>query len=99
MNTTEPTFDAGGYPTEETLDQISHWPWADRAALFEFIEEAWEYPDYFTRNGNHYDISTGGWSGNESLIGALQKNWMIWSTCWESSRRGGHYEFEIPSTN
>lgn len=38
--------------------------------------------------------STGGWSGHEELIEELKKTW-FWFFCWEQSRRGGHYIFEI----
>ena len=38
--------------------------------------------------------STGGWSGHEELIEELKKTW-FWYFCWEQSRRGGHYIFEI----
>lgn len=43
-----------------------------------------------------YTFSTGGWSGNEDLIRAMEQNWMIWSLTWVQSRRGGHYIFEDP---
>jgi hypothetical protein len=42
-----------------------------------------------------FDISTAGWSGNESLIRAMEKNSFMWATTWVQSRRGGHYIFEI----
>lgn len=92
-----PTFDADGYPTEETLQAIRDWKGEGGfAALFAFIREAWYYPDYWTTEGMEHHASTGGWSGNEDLIGALQANCVAWSLCWWSSQRGGRYVFRIP---
>lgn len=42
-----------------------------------------------------FSISTAGWSGNESLIDALQDNFYFWHTAWVQTRRGGHYIFEV----
>jgi hypothetical protein len=46
-----------------------------------------------------YYISTAGWSGNESIIRAMQENTMLWSLNWVQSRRGGHYIFELKEFN
>lgn len=108
----EPTFDKDGYPTEATLRRIRTWDvktFADRRALIDYVGKAWHFREWGWapavrrrreyKNGllcRKYSISTGGWSGNESLIGELEKNWMFWSLCWVSNRRGGHYEFSIP---
>jgi hypothetical protein len=42
------------------------------------------------------EISTGGWSENEYFISLLQESTFFWAICWVSSRRGGHFEFNLP---
>jgi len=102
----EPTFDADGYPTDETLDTIKAWPLADGLReLLAFVKAAWKYTDWgwgendtvndMDRPVRRYSISTGGWSGNETLLDALRDNAIFWSLCWVQSRRGGHYLFEV----
>ena len=96
------------YPTDADLARIEAWPATDLRGLFDFVRELWSYPDFWgeigapagcipaTRIDTHITCSTGGWSGNESLIDALQSNLAAWLLTWYSSRRGGHYEFRIP---
>jgi hypothetical protein len=107
----EPTFDADGYPTEETLDIISTWDiqniTKDVEELLLYVKRAWRYPEYFTTSKKRfrrfkggslirrYFVSTGGWSGNESLISALVQNHVFWLLSWQQSERGGHYIFEV----
>lgn len=103
----EPTFDADGYPTEETLDAIRHWEWRDWRGLVEYVNRAWNHkgfelgpvPEDFVydwdRGKTLARISTWGWSGNEDIIGALEES-DIWTLFWHSSMRGGHYEFVFP---
>ena len=50
------------------------------------IEQAFLAP---TANETFIRFATGGWSGNESLIHALQRNWMVHGLTWVMSRRGG----------
>ena len=101
-------LDDDGYPTESALDIIREWTFemSDRE-LFEFIKSIWwmsdwgwkecEAIDELTGEKSYcYYISTGGWSGNESIIQAMQENkWMFWHMHWAQSRRGGHYIFEL----
>lgn len=104
------TLDIDGYPTEKCLKKISAWPWADPRGWFDFIESIWNYCDYgwkieYIENElpikslTQYWISTCGWSGNEDIIRAMEKNEMLWHFHWVQSRRGGHYIFEIKEEN
>lgn len=96
-------FDDDGYPTEEAEKLVAEWPHEDNwRGLMAFIKPLWRYADcgYWTESltdegRKQYEISTAGWSGNESLIYALQENKIFWAFCWVQSRRGGHYIFEI----
>ena len=64
-------MDADGYPTEDELKRIEEWDWRDPIGLMEYVYSLWKYADWgWKREGNCYDISTGGWSGNDTRIGA-----------------------------
>lgn len=99
-------LDEDGYPTEEFLTSIEIWRDRPYTELLDWIKPNWRYSDfgYWTqqaeinqhgRSVTAYRLSTGGWSGNESIIRALQDNHIFWSLCWVSSHRGGHYVFEV----
>ena len=85
------------YQTEDELNKIIKWPHIDFKGLMDFVKSIWEYADcgYWTKKGRTYYISTGGWSGNEDIIYALQKNKLFWVMCWQQSRRGGHYILHV----
>jgi len=92
--------DLDGYPTAEELEEIATWhigSRADLAVLWAYVQSLWRYPDRFVKkpDGQWY-VSTGGWSGNEDVITALQHNMIFWALCWQQSRRGGHYIFKFP---
>ena len=90
------------YPTEEELKTISDWPIPTKESnyqdLMTFIEGIWWMPDWgwTKKRGGLYYVSTGGWSGNEDIIQAMQKNFIFWGATWVQSRRGGHYIFKVP---
>ena len=89
--------DKDGYPDEQELARIEAWPANDFPGLMEFVHSLWMYKEWgWTQGGvDRYQLSTGGWSGNESIIAALQLNTLFWAKCWVISKRGGHYEFEV----
>ncbi len=85
------------YPSDEFLKSIEEWPhsipWPE---LLDSIKGHWKYADMmWHEKGGVYYISTGGWSGNEGIIGAMQSNFLFWSMCWVASRTGGHYLFDV----
>lgn len=100
MMTDDAVLTADGYPAEAALARITAWPTETRADfvnLLAYVRAIWHCADWgWSEPGpGRYEISTGGWSGNESLIEALQTHPLCWAFCWESSRRGGHYVFVI----
>jgi len=91
----EDFLDEDGYPTEDALTIIELWPSFDSPGWFEFIRDRWHLASWgWSKVGSEYHISTGGWSGNESIIAAMQNNWTLWSICWVQSNRSGHYIFK-----
>jgi hypothetical protein len=93
-------LDEDGYPTEEALEIIKRWGYWDAKGWFDFIGSLWYMADWGWHEGEQegkyiYEISTAGWSGNESLIRSMQEAYFIWSFNWVQSRRGGHYIFEL----
>lgn len=94
-------MDKDGYPDEKELKIIRDWDLLKSGVdgLLDFIEQIWWWPDWgFIRKGKKLELHTGGWSGNESIIAALESNLMFWILLWVKSERGGHYWFEIPDT-
>jgi hypothetical protein len=98
-------LDEDGYPTTECLDIIRIWHWSDPSGYLQFIKSVWFYSnirwnerdeehDFKKKMVHRHYISTCGWSGNESIIKAMQENEMMWHFNWVQSRRGGHYIFE-----
>jgi len=99
-------LDEDGYPTEACLEIVRKWHWNDPKGWFEFVKENWLYSNMMWKEidephafkgdtiVHRHDVSTAGWSGNESLIQAMQENGMMWHLNWVQSRRGGHYIFE-----
>jgi len=91
------------YPTEEELERIQNWdciPEGSMHQLIEFCCSIWWNPDWgWHVEDDDYCISTGGWSGNESIIAALTQNFVFWSLCMKSHRWGGHYFFCLDSSH
>lgn len=92
--------DQDGYPTEAALDRLRSWPVSDKAGCFTFLHAIWWAADWgwSERQLARYrvlHISTGGWSGNESALTALEGNAGMWQATYVRHRRGGHYLFKV----
>jgi len=83
-----------GYPTVKSLENISNYT-GDFYHLIDSI--SFMFSEYgrceLSRCGNRWEVDTGGWSGCESVISALERNRLFWAKCWFLSKRGGYYEF------
>jgi hypothetical protein len=103
----EPTFDEDGSPSDETLliienfsyeEEVNHISWKK---FFDFVRICWniDYGNirYETDDENNKIICfiTGGWSDNEAIQGAINRNFMFKATRWESSHRGGLAKYKI----
>jgi hypothetical protein len=91
----EPKFDKYGYPTEHTLQCIKNWDWQDPLGALEYMREAWYWQHMVDVEGNKWIFRTGGWSGNEELISAIEDNYLLYNMVWVSSDRGGKYVFAV----
>lgn len=92
----------GEYPTEKQLSEIASWDNGARGAtaLIEYLRSVWYIPKWGLKVSGkrvvRLELHTGGWSGNEQIIGALRKSW-FWLFFWQKSERGGHHYFTVPA--
>jgi hypothetical protein len=83
-----------GYPNDDELKKISTWKHEDDfEKLMQYVLSLWWHAGMCTVSGGEYTLITGGWSGNEDIISAMQKNYMFWAMWWKSSNRGGRHVF------
>jgi len=95
-------MDKYGHPTKKELETIRSWDLAKQPVidLLEHIRQCWNWADvgFYELSGKRVlklELHTGGWSGNEDVIDALQETFAFWTLYWEKSTRGGHYYFRI----
>jgi hypothetical protein len=98
-------LDDDGYPTTHFLILVKEFPLYDLEnkvasplkKLFTMIEDIWHHRYHgwsVSEDGSTLQVSTCGWSGNESIIGALKMNQLIWHHIFICEHKGGHYEFD-----
>jgi len=89
------------YPSQKDLKYIKNYDLVKNGivGLVDFICDNWHYGDWgykkrLTSKTLWLQLHTGGWSGNESIIGAMMENRVFWMFGWQKSLRGGHYWFK-----
>ena len=94
------------YPSENDLQKIEKWDYLDFENLALFVQSIWNWGEDYARLGDwkkdehkteyrQLELITGGWSGNEDIICALNLNQMFNMMCWYSSHRGGLHIYHI----
>lgn len=86
--------------TYKVYKEITSWDIKKSNLLVEKLFDIWTYKNYISKKWKNnttmiLSLSTAGWSGNEEIIDALEKNHIFWLMFWTKSERGGHYTFEI----
>lgn len=104
-----PEYDKSGYPTYKTCLKLTKWPCEDALGALKFMQACWNWDDHVTNelkpeeaaivhadDGDlYFRFATGGWSGNEELISAFEKNRVCWAFTWCASTRGGLHIFRV----
>lgn len=93
--------DRDGYPTDEELQRIRDWSADDPSGWFAAIRASgnyWPEPSVWgwDEADGVYHVSTGGWSGNEEILQAMEENLALWGATYHGERRGGHFVFALP---
>lgn len=93
--------DPHGYPTDEALRSFrTHSRTVNE--LIDFAADLFndDYGSFTTATDADGALTltyiTGGWSGNEEVITALEST-MFHMLCWESSHRGGKHVYRVPT--
>lgn len=97
-------LDHGRYPTRHALRTVRTWTGPMKTlvddVLVPTIQETYGIVDFctdvsFGSEVVRLSLSTGGWSGCEMVIDALQKT-AYWHISWHLSQRGGRHVLEVP---
>ena len=72
------------YPTDEQLDIIKNWDVEDIEGCLRYVGSLWHRNGRWKAGNGFFVFATGGWSGNEALLGALEES-EIWPIIfWDS---------------
>lgn len=92
------------YPSDEDLNELENFEGSAKEMIeyaasiysdYGWIHVSDGYSKVIRQKVKRIEMVTGGWSGNEDVIGVLQET-LLWGLYWRKSERGGYYMFEIP---
>jgi hypothetical protein len=101
--------DAGDYPAESTLEAIKAWDPMRVNSLLAFVAKAWHWPEFGVSHTLRPEeavivdaqpgdvflrLATGGWSGNEDIINALEQNRVASAFTWKFTSASGLHIYE-----
>lgn len=86
------------YPSDKDLRAIRNWDYEKGwGGFLDLVDSAWNHTYGTIRKSRRYiRFITGGWSGNEDIIGAMSRNF-IFQSHWYKSERGGYHVYEMPT--
>lgn len=99
-------IDDAGYPTSWGIAQLRGFTGGTPEQFVEMVRLLWCLPELIEaahstdRDGRpivRIRLVTGGWSGNEEVIGEIDATW-FGVLYWQSSHRGGLHVFDVPET-
>ena len=85
------------YPHPSDLVKLKNWNFVNNESFVkfaDFLESIWNtHYGAVRRTNKSLVLITGGWSGNEEIIGVLERT-LFWLMFWEESKRGGWFKFK-----
>ena len=85
------------YPSDIDLKYIKEFDLTKQPVreLLDHIEQIWEYGDWGFKRSYHYlQLHTGGWSGNEDIIVALESNLLFFAMYWTKTLRSVYHDIQ-----
>lgn len=86
------------YPGDDDLARLRVWDMADPMGWLAYARTLWWAPERGWPSEDFsgaVHVSTGGWSGNEEIVTAMQAN-ALWGACFLRYTAGGHYDLCLP---
>lgn len=90
-------LDKDGYPSMLSLRRIQRFSLVayPLPAFLALVRANWWMDCGWEHRGKTLWMSTGGWSGNEDVIDAMDRNLLFWPLSFDTHWTGGHFKFKL----